>query len=147
VEESQMPVVRFDAQMQVEPMISEKEAAERAEFIQSVKALLIPVSLFLACVIMAAGTFLIYNRESLGWAFVALSSAMIVSAIVALIRFQNTYRARGILKHGTAAEVIDETAAGEGKEEANDVDFTPPQDSTDEATMSSQDQLAEHSSG
>jgi hypothetical protein len=89
-------------------MNSEIEAAEKAEFIQSVKALLIPLSLFLACVIMAAGTFLIYNHEPLGWAFAALSTVIIIAAIVAFIRFQNKHRARGILKHGTEAEVVSE---------------------------------------
>ncbi len=89
-------------------MNSEIEAAEKAEFIQSVKALLIPLSLFLACVIMAAGTFLIYNQEPLGWAFAALSTVIIIVAIVAFIRFQNKHRARGILKHGTEAEVVSE---------------------------------------
>jgi hypothetical protein len=93
-------------------MNSEIEAAEKAEFIQSVKALLIPLCLFLACVIMAAGTFLIYNREPLGWAFAALSTLIIIASIVAFVRFQNKHRARGILKHGTDAEVLvaDETS-------------------------------------
>jgi hypothetical protein len=93
-------------------MNSEIEAAEKAEFIQSVKALLIPLCLFLACVIMAAGTFLIYNREPLGWAFAALSTFIIIASIVALIRFQNKHRARGILKHGTDPEILvgDETS-------------------------------------
>lgn len=89
-------------------MNSELEAAEKAEFIQSVKSLLIPLCLFLACVIMAAGTFLIYNREPLGWAFALVSTLMIISCMVAFIRFQNSYRARGILKHGTAAEAVEE---------------------------------------
>jgi hypothetical protein len=92
-------------------MNSELEAAERAEFIQSVKSLLIPLCLFLACVIMAAGTFLIYNHEPLGWAFALVSTLIIISCMVAFIRFQNSYRARGILKHGTDAEVINEPTA------------------------------------
>ena len=87
-------------------MNSEIEAAEKAEFIQSVKALLIPLSLFLACVIMAAGTFLIYNREPLGWALAATSTLIIIVAITAFVRFQNKHRARGILKHGTDPEII-----------------------------------------
>ena len=37
-------------------MSKETLAAEKAEFIQSVQALFIPLGLFLACVIMAAGT-------------------------------------------------------------------------------------------
>src|ERR1700722_10265959 len=110
-------------------MISEKEAAERAEFIQSVKALLIPSSLFLACVCMAAGTFLIYNNEPLGWMFEGVSAIMVVSAIMALIRFQNTYRARGILKHGTAAESIESNNEQSTADfDADIVDFRPPSD-------------------
>lgn len=91
-------------------MNSEIEAAEKAEFIQSVKALLIPLSLFLACVIMAAGTFLIYNHEPLGWVFAATSTIIIIAAITAFVRFQNKHRARGILKHGTDPEIISEEA-------------------------------------
>jgi hypothetical protein len=71
--------------------------AEKAEFIQSVKALYIPFSLFLACVIMAAGTFLLYNQEPLGWMFVGIAGATMVTAFVALIRFQNKLRAKGIM--------------------------------------------------
>lgn len=87
-------------------MNSEIEAAEKAEFIQSVKSLLIPLCLFLACVIMAAGTFLIYNHEPLGWAFAALATFIIIASMVAFIRFQNKHRARGILKHGIDAETV-----------------------------------------
>jgi membrane protein YdbS with pleckstrin-like domain len=79
-------------------MSKEAQAAERAEFVQSVKALLIPLSLFLACVVMAAGTFLVYNNESVGWGFIAVSTVMVLAAFVALIRFQNKYRVRGIIR-------------------------------------------------
>jgi len=71
--------------------------AERAELIQSVKALFIPLSLFLACCIMAAGVFLIYNLEPCGWVFVGISATLMVTAFIALIRFQNKLRARGVL--------------------------------------------------
>jgi len=87
-------------------MSKEAEAAEKAEFIQSVKALLIPLSLFLACVIMAAGTFLVYKSESVGWVLVAISGATVVSAFVALIRFQNKYRVRGIIRSDIEEEVF-----------------------------------------
>lgn len=105
-------------------MNSELEAAERAEFIQSVKSLLIPLCLFLACVIMAAGTFLIYNHEPLGWAFALVSTLMIISCMVAFIRFQNSYRARGILKHGTDAEVISDEPMAENLSELTPVSTT-----------------------
>lgn len=90
----------------------EIEAAERAEFIQSVKALLIPSSLFLSCVIMAAGIFLIYNNEPLGWAFAALSVTVVIAAMIGFIRFQNKYRARGIMP----PEIADDGIIEEAKE-------------------------------
>jgi uncharacterized membrane protein len=79
------------------PMENENLEAEKAELIQSIKALYIPLSLFLACVIMAAGVFLIYNLEPVGWAFIAVSGAIMASAFFALIRFQNRLRANGVL--------------------------------------------------
>lgn len=102
-------------------MNSEIEAAEKAEFIQSVKSLLIPLCLFLACVIMAAGTFLIYNHEPLGWAFAGLASFIIIASMVAFIRFQNKHRARGILKHGTDAEIIEDEQREPGIESPQEV--------------------------
>lgn len=73
------------------------QEAERAEFWQSVKALLIPLSLFLAVLAAAAGTFLVYNAEPVGWLFLAVAGAVMVAAIVGLIRFQNQHRVRGVL--------------------------------------------------
>jgi hypothetical protein len=78
-------------------MKNERFEAERAELIQSVKALYIPLSLFLACCIMAAGVFLIYNLEPCGWVFVGVSATLMLTAFIALIRFQNTLRAKGVL--------------------------------------------------
>src|ERR1700738_2450023 len=112
---------------------NEYREAERAELIQSVKALLIPLSLFLACVIMAAGMFLIYNREPLGWAFAATSTLTIVGAIVAFIRFQNTHRARGILKHGTTPEEVEATAVP-----SNVVEFKAPSENETPVSKSGQ---------
>lgn len=71
--------------------------AAQAELWQSVKALLIPLSLFLACLIAAAGSFLIYNGEALGWPFLAIAAAIIVFDLIGLVRFQNKFRARGII--------------------------------------------------
>ncbi|MBY0356906.1 MAG: hypothetical protein K2W82_02810 [Candidatus Obscuribacterales bacterium] len=71
---------------------------DRAEFIQAVNAYLIPTSLFIACLIGAAGTFLLYNSEPLGWAFIIASAAIIIWAFVTFIRFQNKLRARGQFK-------------------------------------------------
>jgi hypothetical protein len=77
-----------------DPIVAE---AKKADSWQSAKALLIPFSLFLACVISAAGTFLVYYQEPLGWAFLLVGGATIVAAFVGLIRFQNQFRARGIV--------------------------------------------------
>lgn len=91
--------------------ISEIEAAERAEFIQSVKALLIPSSLFLACVIMAGGVFLLSVHEPLGWAFVLVSVSTIIASMIGFVRFQNKYRAKGILpKHLQEDELVEPAA-------------------------------------
>lgn len=68
---------------------------ERAEFIQSLKAYLIPSSLFVACLIGAAGTFLIREGYQLGWAFIAVTGLIIVSAFWAFICFQNKHRYEG----------------------------------------------------
>jgi hypothetical protein len=71
--------------------------AEKAELFQAVSALYIPLSLFLACVIMAAGTFLIYSEYPVGWALVAVSATIMISAFVILMRFQNDLRVAGIM--------------------------------------------------
>lgn len=78
--------------------------ARRAESWQSIKALLIPLSLFIACLLFAAGTFLVVNGEALGWLFLAIAAAMIVSSLIGLIRFQNKYRARGMIVREQEAE-------------------------------------------
>ena len=71
--------------------------AEKAEVRQAIKALFIPLSLFLSTVIFAAGVFLIYNQEALGWAFIATTAIVATWAIVTLVQFQNSYRAKGIM--------------------------------------------------
>lgn len=85
--------------------------AEKAAFFQAVKALYIPLSLFLACVISAAGVFLVYSGESLGWCFVGAAALVIVSAFVALIKFQNQYRVKGLVGR---AEAEDDELVGSG---------------------------------
>jgi hypothetical protein len=78
--------------------------AQRAETWQSIKALLIPLSLFLACLMSAAGTFLVYNGESLGWLFLAAAGLTIVTSLIGLIRFQNKFRANGLLANESESE-------------------------------------------
>lgn len=73
-------------------------AAEKAEVWQSISALYIPLSLFLSCVSFSAGAFLLYNyQEPAGWGFIVLTVAIALSAFIALFRFQNKFRAQGIV--------------------------------------------------
>ncbi|MDZ4835451.1 MAG: hypothetical protein SGJ27_16860 [Candidatus Melainabacteria bacterium] len=88
--------------------LSEREQVERAELMQSVKALFIPLSLFLSCVIFSAGAFLLYNQEPAGWIFIAVTGLMAATAIYALVKFQNPYRAKGVI---TRADETDSTKA------------------------------------
>jgi hypothetical protein len=96
----------YQEKIQEQIMNRDAKAAEKAEFVQSVKALFIPLAAFLACVIMAAGTFLIYNNESVGWVFVAVSTVLVISSFAALIRFQNKHRARGIIRSNIEEELL-----------------------------------------
>ncbi|MDP3507898.1 MAG: hypothetical protein Q8T09_07895 [Candidatus Melainabacteria bacterium] len=84
-------------------------AAEKAEVWQSISALYIPLSLFLSCVSFSAGAFLLYNyQEPAGWGFIALTAVIAISAFVALFRFQNKFRAQGIVG-GKDTEMIKPT--------------------------------------
>ncbi len=74
---------------------------DKAEFFQAVVAYLIPSSLFVACLLGAAGTFLLYNEEPWGWAFIAGSASIIIWAFVSFIRFQNKLRAKGQFRSET----------------------------------------------
>jgi len=71
--------------------------AKKAESWQALKAFLIPVTLFLACIASAAGTFLVYNQEPLGWIFIVVAGVTIILDFIGLIRFQNKLRAKGIM--------------------------------------------------
>jgi hypothetical protein len=70
---------------------------DKAEMWQSVKALLIPLTLFLACVVAAAGIFLVYNNEQIGFLLIVVAGTVIILDFVGLIRFQNKYRAKGLM--------------------------------------------------
>lgn len=86
-------------------MSQELIKAERAALIQAVKALYIPLSLFIACVISAGGMYMVLYTEdkSPGYAFLAVAFTIIISAFVALIRFQNNYRVKGMVGREEAA--------------------------------------------
>ena len=68
---------------------------DRAEFFQSLKAFLIPSSLFVATLITSAGVFLVYSGYSVGYAFLMVSAAIMTSAFVAFFRFHNKLREAG----------------------------------------------------
>jgi hypothetical protein len=77
---------------------SSKEAeAKKAESWQALKAFLIPLTLFLACIGAAAGSFLIYNHESLGWVFLVVCAVTIILNFIGLIHFQNKLRVKGMI--------------------------------------------------
>lgn len=78
-------------------MKNQDKLAEKAEVIQAVKALFIPLSLFLSCIMFAAGVFLLRNNEVIGWGFIGATAIVSMWAFVALIQFQNRYRAKGIM--------------------------------------------------
>lgn len=72
--------------------------AEKAELVQSLKAFLIPTSLFLATLISAAGSFLIYSGYSMGWIFLFFSVLILTCSFVAFVQFQNKLRFQGHFK-------------------------------------------------
>jgi len=90
--------------------IKAEEEAEKAEFWQSVKSLYIPLMLFLSCCIFAGGAFVLYNSESekgVGWVLVTIAGIVSLSAFVCLFRFQNPYRAKGIIPNKSPEKVED----------------------------------------
>ncbi len=75
--------------------LNEDKSIAKAELIQGIKALYIPLSSFLACVIMAGGVYLIINGEPFGYFMFTLAIVIIISAIFAFLTFQNSLRAQG----------------------------------------------------
>lgn len=74
------------------------DPVERAEFIQNLKAYLIPSGMFLSTVINAAGIFLVYNGYGVGYVLIGVGVTAIICALVAFARLQNGYRANGLMK-------------------------------------------------
>jgi len=81
--------------------------AKKAESWQALLAFLIPLTLFLACIGAAAGSFLIYHHESLGWIFLIVSGVTIILDFIGLIRFQNKLRAKGVFASEEATDIKD----------------------------------------
>jgi len=86
--------------------------AKKAESRQGLLAFLIPLTLFLACIGAAAGSFLIYNHESLGWIFLVVAGVTIILNFIALIRFQNKLRAKGVFVNEEPADIKDDQEQG-----------------------------------
>jgi hypothetical protein len=78
--------------------------AKKAESWQGLKAFLIPLTLFLACVCSAAGVFLVQHHEPLGWGFLLVSGVTIILDFVGLIRFQNQWRVKGMIANNDKDE-------------------------------------------
>lgn len=98
---------------------------ERAERIQAWKAFLIPSSLFVACLLNAAGIYILYNGSALGVVFIGAGIATITAGLFGFVTFQNKRRAKGQWKKVSEVEVAttanpddDELPAYELREEA-----------------------------
>lgn len=91
----------------------ELREAEKKEVIQAVAALMIPLSLFLSCVIFAGGAFLIVNHEPFGYFMIGLTAVVALTAFVALIRFHNGYRAKGYVPGEDGNIELETDAAGD----------------------------------
>lgn len=113
-------------------MKDENKLAEKAELNQALKALFIPVALFIATVTFAAGIFLIYHEEVAGWGFLATTAILAVWGFIALLQYQNSYRARGIMpdREDIMVEFTDELPRS-----------APPQSGSTEIAPESQPEL------
>lgn len=115
-------MTEVDSKLSKEERRKAMEEAEKAEFWQSVKALYIPFSLFIACCIFAAGVFLVYYNEPAGWGFIGTTVVIAISAFIALFRFQNKFRAKGIIPNredekigtSTKGKTADKVGGGAG---------------------------------
>jgi len=84
--------------------------AEKAEFIQSLKAYAIPSSMFVACLFNAAGIYLLSVGHSAGIAFLVTGFAIIIWAMVAFVQFQNKLHAQNVAKSAAKRRAAAELA-------------------------------------
>ena len=86
---------------------------ERAERTQAWKAFLIPSTLFVACLLNAAGIYIMYTGSSVGIIFLGAGFTVIVGGLWAFITFQNAQRAKGKWKQPPKlpAHITEDTAA------------------------------------
>ena len=68
---------------------------DKAERQQAWKAFFIPSSLFVACLLNAAGIYIIYTGNAVGIVFLGLGIATVVSGMFAFVTFHNQKRADG----------------------------------------------------
>jgi len=73
--------------------------ADKAEYVQSLKAYLIPSSMFVACLFNAAGIYIMYAGNTVGLVFLGAGFAIIIGALFAFVTFQNKHRADGTSPH------------------------------------------------
>lgn len=94
---------------------------DKAEMAQAVKAYVIPAGGFVACLLGAAGAFLIREGYALGWLFIGASAALIVTVSVCMLTFHNKLRASGLMKdpHDSPAPDLEDGTPSEAKSSAS----------------------------
>lgn len=108
---------------------------DRAERLQAWKAFLIPSSLFVACLLNAAGIYILYAGSAAGVVFLGLGFLVMISGLVGFVTFQNKKRAKGQWKRISDPVIDDEAEEADYEAVASD----------EEATTESQDDQAERS--
>jgi len=101
---------------------------EKAERIQAWKAFLIPTGLFVACLLNAAGIYILYSGNAIGMVFLGLGFAIIIGGIFAFITFQNEHRAQGnwkVVSNDLPEHVIDAEDSEDDDEQIEAVEEAP----------------------
>jgi len=116
---------------------------DKAEYRQAINAFLIPSSLFIACLLGAAGIFLIRESYGLGWVFIAGSFSIITWAFFAFVTFQNKLRAKGQMKDqfDRPAPGFEETDAAQSSETPESNELAQATDSASPAAVAEQHPL------
>lgn len=65
---------------------------DKAERNQALKAFAIPSGLFVACLFNAAGIYIVYTGNAVGFAFLAIGFAIIAAGLFMFITFENKAR-------------------------------------------------------
>ncbi len=104
---------------------------ERAERMQAWKAFLIPSTLFVACLLNAAGIYILYAGNSAGMIFLGLGIATIIGGMFAFITFQNQQRAGGQWKR-LSDDLPDHVHVTEDSAEDGESPDETPEETADE---------------